>query len=217
MEPHTPTPKPLEILLSRKWSFLAIAVLVFVASYGILTSFDLIPNAAEVAGAKADVVAGPVTQADVLVPSEFPTKVTIPSIDLETTISNPTTAAPALLDELLLKGAVRYPTSGLLGTKGSNVVVFGHSSYLPIVHNQAYKAFDGIQKLSAGDKIYVSGTNRAYVYAVETVAQADATKAGVPLAVEGNKLTLITCDSFATKSDRYVVIAHLVESYPIAK
>ncbi len=67
--------------------------------------------------------------------------------------------------------------------------------------------------MKPGEKIYVTGGDRTYVYAVDGVYSANANTANVPLAVEGNKLTLITCDSFATKSDRYVVTAVLVESY----
>ena len=214
---NSTTTTQFEQVLSRKWSFFGIVVMVFIASYGVLATFDLLPNASSTPQARADAVLAPGTKAQVTVASEFPTKIVIPSLDLETIVSNPTSASLPVLDALLLKGAVRYPTSGLLGTKGSNVVIFAHASYLPIVQNQAYKAFNGIQNLKVGEKIYVSGKDRTFVYFVETVAKADANNAGVPLSVEGNKLTLITCDSFASKNDRFVVIAVLVESYPIAK
>ena len=214
---NSTTTTQFEQVLSRKWSFFGIVVMVFIASYGVLATFDLLPNASSTPQARADAVLAPGTKAQVTVASEFPTKIVIPSLDLETIVSNPTSASLPVLDALLLKGAVRYPTSGLLGTKGSNVVIFAHASYLPIVKNQAYKAFNGIQNLKQGEKIYVSGKDRTFVYAVETVATADATSAGVPLSVEGNKLTLITCDSFASKNDRFVVIAVLVESYATAK
>ncbi len=216
MEHKTQTQAPMTPMPLPKVSLFVIAVLVFVATYGVLATFDLLPNNATTA-VKAEEATGPAQLAGTRVASEFPSKITIPSINLEVGVSNPTTAEPAVLDNELLKGAVRYPTSGLLGSEGSNVVIFAHSSYLPIVHNQAYKAFDGIQKLSQGDKIYVSGKDRTYVYVVDTVNQADATKAGIPLSVTGNKLTLITCDSFSSKSGRFVVQASFVESYPVAK
>jgi LPXTG-site transpeptidase (sortase) family protein len=205
------TPMPLPTV-----SLFVISVLVFVATYGVLATFDLLPNSATTE-VKAEEATGPVQMAGSNVAAEFPSKIIIPRIHLEVGVSNPTTAAPEVLDSELLKGAVRYPTSGLLGSQGSNVVIFAHSSYLPIVHNQAYKAFDGIQTLSQGDKIYVSGKDRTYVYAVDSVNQADASKAGIPLSVQGNKLTLITCDSFSSKSGRFVVQATFVESYPVAK
>ena len=208
---HEQTTAPLPTL-----GLLLIALLVFVASYGVLATFDLLPSGATET-VRADTATGPVAKAGTAVASEYPTKITIPSISLETVVANPTSANPKVLDEELLKGAVRYPTSGLLGSEGSNVVVFAHSSYLPVVHNQAFKAFDGIQKLSQGEKIYVEGQDRVYVYTVDSVHEADATKAGIPLEVTGNKLTLITCDSFSSKSGRFVVLATFVESYPIAK
>lgn len=213
MERTTQTHTDMTSISLPKVSLFVITVLVFVATYGVLATFDLLPNSATTQ-VKAEEATGPVQMAGSTVASEFPSKVLIPSIHLEVAVSNPTTAEPTVLDNELLKGAVRYPTSGLLGSEGSNVVIFAHSSYLPIVHNQAYKAFDGIQKLSVGEKIFVTGKDRTYVYAVDSVNQADASKAGIPLSVEGNKLTLITCDSFSSKSGRFVVQATFVESYP---
>lgn len=213
MERTTQTHSDMTAMPLPKVSLFVIVVLVFVATYGVLENFDLLPNSATTQ-VKAEGATGPVEKAGSMVASEYPSKITIPSIHLEVAVANPTSASPSVLDAELLKGAVRYPTSGLLGSEGSNVVVFAHSSYLPIVRNQAYKAFDGIQNLSQGDKIYVSGTDRTYVYAVDSVNQADASKAGIPLSVTGNKLTLITCDSFSSKSGRFVVQATFVESYP---
>jgi LPXTG-site transpeptidase (sortase) family protein len=74
---------------------------------------------------------------------------------------------------------------------------------------------NGIQKLKKGDEITVYGNGRAYVYAVETVSKEDANSAAIPLQVSGSKLTLATCDSFGTKSDRFVVVAAFVESHSI--
>lgn len=189
---------------------LVIAVMVFIASYGVLSSLDFVPNSLE---ASAKVGAAGVMSADAATSAEAPTSISIPSLDLGVTIANPTSSNAEVLDAALLKGAVRYPGTGLLGEKGGNVVVFAHSSYLPVVRNLSYKAFDGIQNLRKGDKIYVTGKDRTYLYSVEGVYKANALTGGVPLHVEGNRLTLITCDSFASKSDRFVVTATLVESY----
>lgn len=216
MERRTYSQTHIPLITLRKLGFLGITVLVFVATYGVLVSLDFVPNGS-VTEVKAEAPAGTIQKAGTAVASEYPAKITIPTLNLEIGVANPTTAEPAVLDSALLKGAVRYPTSGLLGSNGSNVVIFAHSSYLPIVHNQAYKAFDGIQNMKVGEKIYVTGTDRTYVYVVDGVHQADATKAGIPLEVTGNKLTLITCDSFSSKSGRFVVLATFVESYPVAK
>jgi LPXTG-site transpeptidase (sortase) family protein len=198
-------------MYARKWIFLVLAFVVFGATVFVLASFDLLPdpslNGSNAPIATKDAVSGGTV---------LPEKIEIPKLKLTATVANPTTTDADILDKDLLYGAVRYPTSGSLGAQGKNVVLFGHSSYLPVVHNQAYKLFDGIQTLAHGDQILVTGGGTTYVYEVETVASANAQTDGIPLSVEGSKLTLVTCDSFKTKSDRFVVIAHLVDSYPSA-
>lgn len=201
---------------SRKWSFLVLSLLVFAVSVYSLARLDLLPDpikAPAVTLASTPVLASSTPIAQVAV-TEEPIKIEIPSIALSATIANPISTTISILDEALLKGAVRYPTSAKLNQDG-NVVLFGHSSYLPIVNNLAYKTFDGIQKLKVGDTITVYSSDTAYVYAVESVAKMNADSGdGIPLQVQGRKLTLATCNSFATKSDRFVVTAHFVESHP---
>ena len=205
---------------TRKWSFLVLfAVLLFV-SVAVLAQLDLLPDAPPVSAAPAvavtvDQLDTATTSATVASVPELPTQVVIPAINLSVTVADPDTTDVDALDALLLKGAVRYPTSAELGEDG-NVVIFGHSSYLPIVKNQAYKTFDGIQKLAVGDLITVYSSTTAYTYAVQSVAKESANDAAIPLAVSGRVLTLSTCDSFATKSDRFVVTANFVESQSIA-
>lgn len=190
---------------ARKWSFLAIFLSIFFGIVAILATLDLLPQApsqeiASMASAPAD--------------AELPMKIEIEALGLSADIANPVTLDVAALDKELLKGAVRYPTSAHLGETG-NVVLFGHSSYLPIVGNQAYKTFNGIQKLAAGDAITVYSSDTAYTYSVRSVAKesADANSA-IPLSVAGKMLTLVTCNSFGAKADRFVVVADFVESRP---
>ncbi len=198
---------------TRKWSFLAAFIIVFLFSLSLLASMDLVP---EVTTSKNqnDTKVATTTALDAL-PKEYPVRIEIPAIDLKVSVANPTSTNVATLDAALLKGAVRYPTSAKLGEKG-NTILFGHSSYLPVVNNQAYKAFNAIQNLKKGDRITVYGNGQAYVYAVDNVYQADATADAIPLTATGHTLTLVTCDSFATKSDRFVAVATLVESYSVA-
>jgi LPXTG-site transpeptidase (sortase) family protein len=195
-------------VMKRKWTFLALAVAVFGGT--LLGLANLLPNT-ETTGPAPEL-----TQEQRSGPEVLPETISIPKLNLTAVVANPTSNDPEVLDQNLLYGAVRYPGSGSLGTEGQNVIVFGHSSYLPVVQNQAFKTFDGIQNLAHGDKILVTGAGKTYVYEVETVAAASAQTDGIPLTVSGNKLTLVTCDSFKTKSDRFVVVAHLVESYPTA-
>ena len=140
---------------------------------------------------------------------KLPARVVIQKISLDVTVANPNSTNVDVLDKYLLKGAVRYPTSGTLGENGT-VLLFGHSSYLPIVHNQAYKAFDGIQDLKNGDIINVYSGRTEYTFSVTGVRVADATNDIVELPQDSQHLTLVTCDSFASKTNRFVVTADLV-------
>lgn len=207
---------------ARKWVFLCLFAAAFLASVVVLGRLDLLPATSPVSTVSTNAAAAsPLERASARAPSpivdiEMPTKITIPAINLAATVLNPTTTDVAMLDHTLLGGAVRYPTSARLGETG-NTVLFGHSSYLPIVRNQAYKTFNGIQKLSAGDAVIVYSSDRAYTYRVRSVAKESAASgAGIPLSVTGRVLTLATCDSFGAKSDRFVVVADFVESHAIS-
>lgn len=196
---------------SRKWAFLAVFMLVFVTSTSLLSALDLLPEPlSKIAEDPKQGLSAAASLAQAA--PELPTKIEIPAIGRKVEVVNPTSTKVADLDRALLEGAVRYPSSSKLGETG-NVIIFGHSSYLPIVRNQAFKAFNNIEDLKKGDRIMVTGKTRTYVYEVETVVLADAETDAIPLSVSGSKLTLSTCDSFGKKTDRFVVTANLVESY----
>ena len=203
---------------ARKWSFFGVFAAVFLGSVLVLAKLDLLPEMRTAPVVVAATTAGSTSSASIAEPVvaiELPTKIEISAIHLSATIANPTTTDIEILDAGLLSGAVRYPTSAKLGETG-NVVLFGHSSYLPVVGNQAYKTFNGIQKLVAGDVITVYAPHAVYTYRVRTVAkESAASDAGIPLAVTGRVLTLSTCNSFGAKTDRFVVTADFVESHSI--
>ncbi|MFZ2500612.1 MAG: sortase [Minisyncoccia bacterium] len=195
----------------RKWIFLGVFAIVFIGSIIVLGAFGLLPETTRpsVSLTQTTVVA----TSSPVVTIEEPVRIEIKKIDLSTSVANPTGTDIKTLDTYLLKGAVRYPTSAKLGQVG-NVVIFGHSSYLPIVGNQAYKAFNGIQKLVAGDVIVVYSEGAVYTYRVRSFEkESSASGAGINLAVKGRVLTLATCDSFGAKTDRFVVTADFVESH----
>jgi LPXTG-site transpeptidase (sortase) family protein len=202
----------------RKWSFLGLAMLAFFTSVGTLGAYDLLPNPPTAQATPEVTLAASAVALATSAPLaliEDPVKIEIPILKLSATVANPATTNIEVLDEALLKGAVRYPTSASLGETG-NVVLFGHSSYLPVVGNQAYKTFNGIQKLVAGDAVIVYSSGTAYTYRVRTMQKESANDAGIPLDVTGRVLTLSTCNSFGQKSDRFVVTADFVESHPIS-
>jgi len=200
----------------RKWSFFGVFVLAFLGSVFALGVLDLLPNISSTVATVPPNQALATSTSTPIVKIENPMKIEIPAINLAATIANPVTTDLKTLDEGLLKGAVRYPTSAKLGEAG-NVVLFGHSSYLPIVGNQAYKTFDGIQKLVAGDVVTVYSADTVYTYRVRNVAkESAASDAGISLTVAGRVLTLVTCNSFATKSDRFIVTADFAGSHVIS-
>jgi LPXTG-site transpeptidase (sortase) family protein len=209
-------------IYARKWSFFGLFCVLFFAMVFILARFDLLPEIVQaVSVSPVTLSASPRIAANTRTPLptlrvELPMRIAIPALKLAATIANPDTTNVTALDSLLLKGAVRYPTSAKLGETG-NVVLFGHSSYLPSVGNQAYKTFNGIQKLVAGDIIIVSSSGASYTYRVRSVAKESANdNSAIPLLIAKKVLTLVTCDSFGAKSDRFVVVADFVESHSIS-
>ncbi len=145
--------------------------------------------------------------------AETPVSIDIPSLGIQAKVLNPASTDIKVLDTNLLSGAVHYPTSAVPGEDG-NVIIFGHSSYqFPLLHNQAYRTFNDIDKLTAGDTIIVHSNDTAYIYMVASVEQQKAdTAAAIPLQVASPRLTLVTCTSFGVKGDRIVVTAVLVDS-----
>lgn len=188
------------------WSYLGTTAVIFAITVASAATLDLLPEASgSTVAATPALVAAPAPAPVVALPE----RIMIPSLDKELPVANPVSTSVAVLDRALLSGTVRYPTSAKLGEDG-NVIIFGHSSYLPIVRNDMFKAFNGIEDLEQGDEIVVEAGGIAYVYAVESVKQANAAEDMIPLTVDGKKLTLATCDSFGTPQDRFIVTAGFV-------
>ena len=146
---------------------------------------------------------------------QTPVRIVARSIGLDQRIVNPSSTDVDVLDQALENGAVRYPTSALLGENGT-VALFGHSSYLPVVYHQYYKTFNGIQNLQPGQVVSVYSSDTEYRYSVANVRIADANEDVVELPTDAKYLALWTCDSFAKKTNRFVVTANFVGAYPIS-
>lgn len=214
---HTPRRAP-------KGVFVAAFIVLFCTSLSAADSIGFVPcgfddtcvaaPVQEVALAQLPELGTPVMGAvvEVATRTALPVRIEIPAIDMDLPVQNPHTIDVGALDELLKNGPARYASSARLGESG-NVLIFAHSSHLPIVHNQMFRAFNGIPDLSRGDSITIVGDDDAkYLYAVESVVKAD-TQSGVdiPLAPSvGQKLTLVTCDTLTGKSARYVLTAAFV-------
>ena len=147
-------------------------------------------------------------------PLEEPVRVVARDIGLDAAVVNPATTSVEILDQALEDGAVRYPTSAVLGEEGT-MLLFGHSSYLPVVYHQYYKIFNGIQNLKVGQTVSVYSQGLDYRYTVREVYLANADEDVIELTQTGKHLVLITCNSFATKSARFVVKAEFEGAYAL--
>lgn len=142
---------------------------------------------------------------------ESPVRIVINSIGVDTSITSPESTDVNVLDRALQSGAVRYPGSGLLG-EAANMLVFGHSSYLPVVHNKAYQAFNELGKVLPGEHITVYSDVYRYEYEVQNVRMAKAEDIAVTFETKVPTLTLATCNTFGAKEDRWVVTATLIST-----
>ena len=212
----------------HKTAFFGVFFLVALVTYAILFALDFYPEpktadetkeavseveAVEtISEPKAVAVSEPVSPKNSIpVGDELPARIVIPKSDTDVAVLNPESLDMNDLDTALLDGVVRHPQSADFADKG-NILIFGHSSYLPTVFNKNFQAFNGVQDLLWGDEItlmsedgieYTYRVNRVYkVKASETIIDNDRGKA---------KLTIVTCNSFGSKDDRYIVEAILVD------
>jgi len=215
---HSTKHKTIQEIEKNRVGFSLAFIVIFTGVFIILAILDVLPDPS--AGWRSEHGGAPVVATDTAVKAgETPVRIVIDAISLDATVANPITTNADVLDADLLKGAVRFPSSALLGVNGT-VLLFGHSSYLPIVRNLAYKTFDGIQKLKTGDSISVYSSTKEYRYRVTGVRMAnvnDPSQSTILLPSDAPHLTLVTCDSFKTKSDRFIVTADFSGEYTLAQ
>lgn len=194
----------IKIIWDNKGYFFINLFIILTISFSVLYLLGLVPE-----GLKSIVGRESVSESVGNRSGELPITIKISKIEVNAPIYNPATTSVEILDNYLLKGAVRYPGSGLLGGDG-NIFIFGHNTQLRIVNNQAFKTFNGLQNLKKGDLIQVFSDKYEYDYKVLSVNIVSADKALVDFN-KNKMLTLSTCDNFATKTDRFVVQSEFVE------
>ncbi len=219
-------------IVRRPWESLVIFLVAFFVLAVVLYAIDFVPEpvatksdtstdaptvtVSQVAQnahvANVNLIAGPTPSVTNVHPGLAPTRVVIPKVGVDTPISNPSSTNIEVLDSELLKGAVHYPGTAYLGEEGS-VLLFGHQSYLPVIHNQAFKAFNDLQKLQTGDTISVYGGRTEYRYAVRSVTLVTVDFGSIPLDTKGETLTLVTCNSLGEKEQRYIIKADLLGTF----
>jgi sortase (surface protein transpeptidase) len=171
-----------KIIWENKGSFFLNLFIVLTITFSVLYLFGLVPEEF-----KNIIGRDPVKESKGNQVGELPLSVVIPNIGVDAQIYNPSTTTATVLNNYLLKGAVRYPGSGLPGGKG-NIFIFGHSTGIKIVNNQAFKTFNGLEKLKKDDLIHVFSSNYEYVYKVLTVTVVGADKALVEFNTKSNML-----------------------------
>ena len=215
-------PSFFDALWVKKVPFLVVFFVIFTLTYGILFAVDFLPEPKTSTPAKAVATSTPATttqevkETAPVAMAEEPVSLSIPSLDRVVPVLNPDTRDVVALDAQLLKGVVRHPDGALLGEEG-NVVILGHSSYLPNVMNKNFQALNGIQKLKWGDTITLESDGTEYTYRVEKVYQAKASGVTIPTEVSGKRLTLVTCNSFGAKEDRFIVEAKLLSEKALTR
>lgn len=218
-------PDIFDLIWAKKLSFLVVFFLVFLFTYALFSWLDFLPEprpeqseeqsevstqvAASLKAAGFEATTTPVTTEENRRPV-LPHTINFLSLDRKVSVANPASRAIADLDAALLYGAVRHPDSAALNQAGT-VFVLGHSSYLPVVRNNSFQAFNGIQNLRFGDLIVLEGGGEEYVYRVDRVYRASAAQLVVPIAGANQRLVLATCNSFGSADERFMVEAELVE------
>jgi LPXTG-site transpeptidase (sortase) family protein len=197
----------------RAFAFAVTFIFFFGLTYVFLGLVDALPNPPDSASTQAPAETDkPETVAQGT--QELPVRVVVRDAGIDSKVVNPTSTDLDALNAAVDEAAMRWPTSGLLGTDGT-VALFGHSSHLPIVHNQVYKTFNGIENLKKGAVISVYSGTAEYRYGVTGVRLASATEDVVELPSDGKHLVLVTCDNFGSHSDRYVVTADFEGAYAL--
>ncbi len=209
----------------RKYAFFGVFMVIITLTYGVLYAADFYPELT-VATSTPAVVAPTTTTPVAPAPQAseksaasvdpLPVRLIIDKLDRDVRILNPKDDSVEALDAALLEGIVRHPDSATF-TKTGTMFLLGHSSYLPTVHNKAFQALNGIQKLEWGDEIRVQSDTTEYVYRVQKVYEVKASAASAEMQWEKATIILVTCNSFGSKDDRFVVEGYLVKSYPIGK
>jgi len=218
------------VALAHMWQFVFVFFLIFTLLYGFLVAIDFVPEAptptdeSEADTSIANILPAfdPFTSAEaatetVVLPDlvEAPRSITIPSLNRTVAVVPAASNSLTDLDTALLSGVVRHPDSAKLGEEG-NVVILGHSSYLPNVLNRNFQALNGSQNLVWGDTITVDSDTTRYTYIVRDVYKVKASAAVIPTEGVGKRLTLVTCNSFATADDRFIIEAELLSSTPLS-
>jgi LPXTG-site transpeptidase (sortase) family protein len=191
--------------------FLVLAGIIFLFLFAVVYALNMLPaelGPSEPASPAEEVRPAYTNEPEVKENNAVPVRIEIASVGIDTSVSHPQVPTVEVLDNALLKGAVYYPGSGTIGE--GNMFVFGHSTGLSVVRNQAFKAFNNLKNVKAGDVIRVTGTDgQIYLYEAISIELVDENEALVQFNTREQMITLSTCNTFGEKQERHVVKAVL--------
>jgi LPXTG-site transpeptidase (sortase) family protein len=128
--------------------------------------------------------------------AQFPTNLSIPSIQLDSKIHSGTSA------NLLYRGLWHKSSSGN-PVEGSNMVITAHRFLYRGVHNTFYH----LPKAEIGDSITIRWEGRDYHYQVTETKTVTPDQISIEAPTEEHQLTLYTCTPLWRSTHRFVVIA----------
>lgn len=142
------------------------------------------------------------------------TRLRIPVIRVDSSVVFPQSQKMADLKKDLDKGVVHYSYSALPEDPAGKVFLFGHSSARAYEEIPARTVFTELNRLKSKDLVEVWRQGRVYIYRVRSVRILASNEAEVYLASTERELTLSTCWPVGDPSNRFIVDAEFVRSYP---
>lgn len=94
--------------------------------------------------------------------------------------------------------------------EGSNIVVFGHSSFYKDQPGEFKEIFKNIDQLSQNDEIIIWYKNKEYKYLIRETMIVDPQDVWVTKPTEKEQVTISTCYPPGTTQQRFIVMAELI-------
>ena len=141
----------------------------------------------------------------------------IPKLNVEVPINFGISNDEATVMEAMNHGVAQFSIPGASAMPGEvgNLVLSGHSAGDIYSNNQYKFIFSGLERLVAGDTIYVNYESKRYTYSVTELKTVEPTDvAALVIDAERPMLTLVTCTPLGTSRYRLLVFAEQVDPAP---
>lgn len=142
-------------------------------------------------------------------PTEYPTEfyLKIPKINIETPIVADVDGADKDAYFKALENGVSHMKNTAKPGEGSNIFIFGHSSFYENLPGNFKEIFKTLDQLSTGDEIIIWYNSKEYKYKVTETKVVLPEEVSVAKATPTEQLTLSTCYPVGTTQSRLIIIA----------